>query len=173
MVIGGVSSLVNMMERVAASWGTATLIDSAVHRECEQFWSCRLRKCVKFSKMETSTPIGLWEVLAERLSITECAEWMYDLANAEPNPWARYNEVILKWCTCSQAIALELLARDDQGARSPAADDALQALREAIQQGAEPPICVLDSAALVGEPSLVVSQGAVDSAQPQVTVIDS
>eukprot|EP01062_Namystynia_karyoxenos_P084188 TRINITY_DN9850_c0_g1_i2.p1 TRINITY_DN9850_c0_g1~~TRINITY_DN9850_c0_g1_i2.p1 ORF type:complete len:548 (+),score=103.57 TRINITY_DN9850_c0_g1_i2:462-2105(+) len=155
MVIGGVSAFVVAEERAAAAWRVGVLIDAAVHADAEMLWSCRLRKRVSFPKFSQSL-IGLWEVLGERLGERGPDEWMYELENAQPNPWRAYNDAVGRWCDGAVEQALGLIADALTKAGpdcDPAVRDALLAARELAQEGAEPPVGQLTAAALAGCPA--------------------
>eukprot|EP01062_Namystynia_karyoxenos_P083968 TRINITY_DN9786_c0_g1_i1.p1 TRINITY_DN9786_c0_g1~~TRINITY_DN9786_c0_g1_i1.p1 ORF type:complete len:676 (+),score=137.06 TRINITY_DN9786_c0_g1_i1:73-2028(+) len=167
MVIGGVSSFAVAAERAAAAWGIGALIDTAVHSDAEQFWSCRLRKMVSFPKLQRGSLVGLWEVVAERLPQGgEPDEWMYQLDRAEPNPWAPYNAVLQKWYDGTAPEALVAVHssvrapahssdKEDPGAAAPG----LQVLLGHIRSIGRAPACDFTPRGLCGDPA-PVEQGA-------------
>eukprot|EP01062_Namystynia_karyoxenos_P062639 TRINITY_DN5551_c2_g1_i1.p1 TRINITY_DN5551_c2_g1~~TRINITY_DN5551_c2_g1_i1.p1 ORF type:complete len:998 (+),score=141.82 TRINITY_DN5551_c2_g1_i1:90-3083(+) len=150
MLIGGVSSFLPVVERAAAAWGTNVLIDTVVHVDAEQHWHCRLRKHLYFPKLSPQN-IGIWEVVNPRLFSPHASEWMYELENAESNPWRRYNEAVSLWCIGGDpqsAIQTGLGERPGSPVHG-----ALLALQSSIQDGARPPLCQITVAA--GEPAPV------------------
>eukprot|EP01062_Namystynia_karyoxenos_P020605 TRINITY_DN177_c0_g2_i1.p1 TRINITY_DN177_c0_g2~~TRINITY_DN177_c0_g2_i1.p1 ORF type:complete len:669 (+),score=157.99 TRINITY_DN177_c0_g2_i1:83-2008(+) len=154
MVIGGVASFVAAAERAAAAWRVGTLIDSVVHADAQQNWNCRVRKYVHFPKL-TPKPIGLWEVLTDRLQDGPADEWMYELDNAKPNAWQGYNEAVTAWCGHDEAKALVAIAKalDDAAQVGEEAAEGLLALQELVRTGAPPPMGELTAAALAGDPA--------------------
>eukprot|EP00665_Eupelagonemidae_sp_cell47_P010759 gene10759-biopygen1289 len=89
MAIGGLSSLVAVVERFATRREIPGLVDAAVHADVETNWYCRLRELVIYDKSGNDRPQILWEVLgeAEQRDPGLANEWMYQLANRVPNPW--------------------------------------------------------------------------------------
>eukprot|EP00665_Eupelagonemidae_sp_cell47_P017417 gene17417-biopygen4248 len=59
MVIGWVSSLVAVTERVATRWGVRVLVDAAVRADVELHWNCRLRDQVVYAKRGAEEPLLL------------------------------------------------------------------------------------------------------------------
>eukprot|EP01062_Namystynia_karyoxenos_P030112 TRINITY_DN2251_c2_g2_i1.p1 TRINITY_DN2251_c2_g2~~TRINITY_DN2251_c2_g2_i1.p1 ORF type:complete len:713 (+),score=181.08 TRINITY_DN2251_c2_g2_i1:72-2141(+) len=164
MVLGGVSAFLPAAERCAAAWGTPALIDSAVQADTEHLWSCRLRKLVSFPKLSRESPIGLWEVVSERLSVRPSragAEWMYELAEAPPNPWEPYNEALQRWA--ARGDVQDLLDAVGEGLDSPVGNTAvaaaLIALREYALSSGVPAVGALSPASFAGDPAPLCSPG--------------
>eukprot|EP01062_Namystynia_karyoxenos_P071400 TRINITY_DN6687_c0_g1_i1.p1 TRINITY_DN6687_c0_g1~~TRINITY_DN6687_c0_g1_i1.p1 ORF type:complete len:648 (+),score=165.50 TRINITY_DN6687_c0_g1_i1:83-2026(+) len=140
MILGGVSSFAVAAERAAAAWGIAALISTVVHFDAEQLWSCRLRYCAIFPKLD-SKPVMLWEVMEARMEQGANDEWMYELEAAQDNAWESYNVAVAKWCTTSSAAeALACVAQGNDKEPKEAVGAALAALREALQRDAAPPV---------------------------------
>eukprot|EP01062_Namystynia_karyoxenos_P071182 TRINITY_DN665_c3_g2_i2.p1 TRINITY_DN665_c3_g2~~TRINITY_DN665_c3_g2_i2.p1 ORF type:complete len:737 (+),score=180.69 TRINITY_DN665_c3_g2_i2:104-2212(+) len=176
MVLGPLSSFAPAVERAAAAWGVAVLIDPVVQLDIEQFWSCRLRRKVRFPKLGTSEHLALWEVLQDNLE--GCAgaadEWMYELEKVLVNPWMAYNTIVTQWCTGSAAEALAGIERLRSEGSSSAEEGvpqevslALAALAEALQGDCPPPIGELSAAAMAGDPAPVVPRDIAAEQQQQ------
>eukprot|EP01062_Namystynia_karyoxenos_P000174 TRINITY_DN10051_c0_g1_i3.p1 TRINITY_DN10051_c0_g1~~TRINITY_DN10051_c0_g1_i3.p1 ORF type:complete len:643 (+),score=112.78 TRINITY_DN10051_c0_g1_i3:89-1930(+) len=154
MVIGVVSSFVFTAERVAAAWGIGALVDAAVHADTEQFWNCRLLK-------KAATPqrtVSLWEVVGERLHLDgPQSEWMYELGQAVPNPWERYNAVLLQWYDGTLSEGLLEACADPEPSRSDshgsAAAEVLGALLSLIRDGGEAPVGDFTPEGFYGDPA--------------------
>eukprot|EP01062_Namystynia_karyoxenos_P013453 TRINITY_DN14856_c0_g1_i1.p2 TRINITY_DN14856_c0_g1~~TRINITY_DN14856_c0_g1_i1.p2 ORF type:complete len:168 (+),score=61.51 TRINITY_DN14856_c0_g1_i1:1101-1604(+) len=153
MVVGAVSAFIPAAERAAAAWGVAVLLDSAVHEDAEQFWSCRLRRLVRFPKL-SAKPVGLWELLQERLGCADQEEWMYQLRNADINPWEAYNKALDSLCAREHDRALALIGHALKVAGGGEVAEGLLALRElAEQEGGPPLVRDLSAAAFAGDPA--------------------
>eukprot|EP01062_Namystynia_karyoxenos_P003920 TRINITY_DN11380_c0_g1_i1.p1 TRINITY_DN11380_c0_g1~~TRINITY_DN11380_c0_g1_i1.p1 ORF type:complete len:721 (+),score=159.73 TRINITY_DN11380_c0_g1_i1:85-2247(+) len=156
MVVGGVRSLIAVVERVAAGWGAAALIDGDVVKDADMHWTCRLRGKLLCSK-HSERPIAIWEMLDERLVRHHSqGEWMYQLSSTAPNPWASYNRAVELWCRGDPAAALEMIsdpATELQGSpvHHRAVGEAVQALRHALStEGPPPPVSAVPVAAGIG-----------------------
>eukprot|EP01062_Namystynia_karyoxenos_P007061 TRINITY_DN12483_c0_g1_i1.p1 TRINITY_DN12483_c0_g1~~TRINITY_DN12483_c0_g1_i1.p1 ORF type:complete len:648 (+),score=106.95 TRINITY_DN12483_c0_g1_i1:82-2025(+) len=164
MVIGGVSAFITAVERAAAAWRVP-----AVRGDVEQFWSCRLRKCVIFPKLSASR-IGLWEVLVQRLRGGESSEWMYELANARADLWGVYSDAVTSWCDGRAEAALVTVQEALRPEGSPGGDASvrlgLQALRQQLQLGASPPVGEVTAKALAGHPAPLVPREEVPGEEP-------
>eukprot|EP00665_Eupelagonemidae_sp_cell47_P013704 gene13704-biopygen11674 len=99
MIIGGVSSLVAVLERVATRWGAALLVDAAVRMDAEMEWSCRRRGAAVYPKRGGDEPVHLWEVTGEREveddpNSSHPKEWMYEIAR-RADVWDEHNDAVL------------------------------------------------------------------------------
>eukprot|EP00665_Eupelagonemidae_sp_cell47_P012727 gene12727-biopygen2231 len=65
MIIGGVSSLVTAVERVAVQAKVPILIDDQVHANVETKWNCRLHDSVIYAKRGTQQALLVWELSSE------------------------------------------------------------------------------------------------------------
>eukprot|EP00665_Eupelagonemidae_sp_cell47_P014490 gene14490-biopygen8290 len=141
MEIGGVSSLIAAMERLATRWGVSALVDDAVHLDASTGWDCRLREQVVYAKRGDDRPLLLWQVAGERgegdTADGAADEWMYSLAAQPPNPWAEYNEAVRWWIAGRSSDARRRAAEAADGAAG-GVRDALAALRERIRDGPMP-----------------------------------
>eukprot|EP01062_Namystynia_karyoxenos_P046173 TRINITY_DN3448_c0_g2_i1.p1 TRINITY_DN3448_c0_g2~~TRINITY_DN3448_c0_g2_i1.p1 ORF type:complete len:768 (+),score=143.87 TRINITY_DN3448_c0_g2_i1:93-2396(+) len=152
MIFGGVSPFSAVLERIAAGWGCAVLVEGNVHSDAKMHWDFRLRQVLHFAK-HSPRPIKLWELCSERRRARGGeSEWMYELDAALPNPWETYNEVVTRWCDgdVPAALAVLALARTEGPARLVAA---LAGLRQALTDpvlAAHPPCCTVPLAAGVG-----------------------
>eukprot|EP01062_Namystynia_karyoxenos_P072671 TRINITY_DN6901_c0_g1_i1.p1 TRINITY_DN6901_c0_g1~~TRINITY_DN6901_c0_g1_i1.p1 ORF type:complete len:656 (+),score=120.41 TRINITY_DN6901_c0_g1_i1:67-1968(+) len=155
MVIGGVSALLPVLERVAAAWSSSVLVDSAVQLDVQQHWNCRLRHRALFPKL-TARPIGLWEAVGQKVAPVHPEEWMYELESAEPNPWAPYNAAAIKWYDADVTTALHVVntALEKEAHGSDAAQG-LRALQELLQSGAAPQDVALSAVSWAGVPTPV------------------
>eukprot|EP01062_Namystynia_karyoxenos_P065038 TRINITY_DN582_c1_g3_i1.p1 TRINITY_DN582_c1_g3~~TRINITY_DN582_c1_g3_i1.p1 ORF type:complete len:740 (+),score=168.64 TRINITY_DN582_c1_g3_i1:179-2398(+) len=153
MAIGGLSSTLGMMDRLAARWGVPLLTDGLVQDDISDFWLTRIRKLVMYPKRGTRTPVKLWEVLGER-KVGSDDEWMYNLQGATPNPWAAYNDAVAKWAAGSADAALGCIAAALGSSESPAAPraHALTALQQLISEDASPIASASDAGADAGDP---------------------
>eukprot|EP01062_Namystynia_karyoxenos_P058454 TRINITY_DN4999_c1_g2_i1.p1 TRINITY_DN4999_c1_g2~~TRINITY_DN4999_c1_g2_i1.p1 ORF type:complete len:743 (+),score=143.18 TRINITY_DN4999_c1_g2_i1:74-2230(+) len=115
MVVGPVSAQLPPMERLAAAWGLAVLVDDLVREDSESAWDYRLRLVLTFPKRGQPAPFGLWELAGQKLREGGADEWMYELEAAQPNPWLRYNEVLRTWCAGQRERALELAGVQPDG----------------------------------------------------------
>eukprot|EP00665_Eupelagonemidae_sp_cell47_P015016 gene15016-biopygen9636 len=88
MVIGGVSSLAAVVERVAARWRASPLVDAAVYADVKTDWDCRLRGEAAYPKRGAEQPFFVWEVVGEKLETDDeqqgaesvhAGEWMYSV----------------------------------------------------------------------------------------------
>eukprot|EP01062_Namystynia_karyoxenos_P058456 TRINITY_DN4999_c1_g4_i1.p1 TRINITY_DN4999_c1_g4~~TRINITY_DN4999_c1_g4_i1.p1 ORF type:complete len:676 (+),score=131.80 TRINITY_DN4999_c1_g4_i1:79-2028(+) len=152
MIIGAVGAFLPALERAAAAWSVRALVDAAVAADAEHIWNCRLRKRVTFPKL-SGAPIGLWEIVRAKPSVL-ASEWMYEMADAGPNPWQCYNEAVEAWCNKGSAEALlDAVAVSLAVLPRGAVADALAALRDHALSGADPPQGPLTAAAYAGEPA--------------------
>ena len=104
MILGGVSSHVMVVERVATRWRSQLLIDPPVHADVETNWVCRHRERVSYAKRGNDTPYSLWDVLGERdeeetahSQSKDSDEWLYQLKDRARNPYDAYNEAVHLW----------------------------------------------------------------------------
>eukprot|EP01062_Namystynia_karyoxenos_P049666 TRINITY_DN3810_c1_g1_i1.p1 TRINITY_DN3810_c1_g1~~TRINITY_DN3810_c1_g1_i1.p1 ORF type:complete len:776 (+),score=162.12 TRINITY_DN3810_c1_g1_i1:92-2329(+) len=153
MVIGGLSSALGMMDRLAARWEVPLLTDGLVQDDIQDFWFTRLRKLVVYPKRGNPAPLKLWEVVGER-QVGSDDEWMYALEAAAANPWDQYNAVVHKWAAGKVDEALgEVDANGSElGAMDSAPAIALSALQKAIRNELPPVSTASDAGADAGDP---------------------
>eukprot|EP01062_Namystynia_karyoxenos_P011229 TRINITY_DN14011_c0_g3_i1.p1 TRINITY_DN14011_c0_g3~~TRINITY_DN14011_c0_g3_i1.p1 ORF type:complete len:647 (+),score=123.12 TRINITY_DN14011_c0_g3_i1:70-2010(+) len=139
MIIGGVHSLLRVLERVAANWNVHVLVDSTIHADLAETWQCRLLGAVTFGKLPAE--ILIWGAEKERAAPAEDGpqEWMYELASRGPDPWQVHARTLRLWLKgdidAAQATAEAALKTDIEGLVAAALRRALAD----IAAGAGPP----------------------------------
>eukprot|EP00665_Eupelagonemidae_sp_cell47_P017638 gene17638-biopygen11540 len=124
MAIGGLSSLVAVVERFATRREIPGLVDAAVHADVETNWHCRLRELVIYDKYGNDRPQILWQVLEEagERDSGMADEWIYQLANRVPNPWEEYNVAALLWIDGDSDGARQRAVESGRATKSDVAD---------------------------------------------------
>eukprot|EP00756_Hemistasia_phaeocysticola_P001934 Hpha_TRINITY_DN11336_c0_g1::TRINITY_DN11336_c0_g1_i1::g.62977::m.62977 len=98
MVLGAVSKSFYTVERVAAAWKTAVLIDNEAHGTASFHWEALLIGAVRVTKRDTSTKMSrLFNVTARKEELEHVEEeWMYRVGNMQPGKHAEENEAVEK-----------------------------------------------------------------------------
>eukprot|EP01065_Artemidia_motanka_P052569 TRINITY_DN9532_c0_g1_i1.p1 TRINITY_DN9532_c0_g1~~TRINITY_DN9532_c0_g1_i1.p1 ORF type:complete len:693 (+),score=141.26 TRINITY_DN9532_c0_g1_i1:90-2081(+) len=97
MILGSVSGLLLVLERVSRQLNTKILCDTVVCRDIAQQYKCKLCLYAEFSKFDHGRQFGLYEITGTLRASGEAEEWMYELDKREPNPWAPYNAAMRMW----------------------------------------------------------------------------
>eukprot|EP01062_Namystynia_karyoxenos_P073193 TRINITY_DN7002_c0_g1_i3.p1 TRINITY_DN7002_c0_g1~~TRINITY_DN7002_c0_g1_i3.p1 ORF type:complete len:682 (+),score=164.47 TRINITY_DN7002_c0_g1_i3:1790-3835(+) len=92
MVVGGISSQLQAMDRVAPELTTGILCDGTTHADIEARWICRLMGKASYRKRGTGA-FMLWDVLKPKEDRN--TEWMY--AMTQDDPWDVYNKAVHLW----------------------------------------------------------------------------
>eukprot|EP01062_Namystynia_karyoxenos_P051987 TRINITY_DN4120_c0_g1_i1.p1 TRINITY_DN4120_c0_g1~~TRINITY_DN4120_c0_g1_i1.p1 ORF type:complete len:748 (+),score=96.08 TRINITY_DN4120_c0_g1_i1:94-2244(+) len=165
MIIGTVNAMVHVVERAAAGWDAAVLIDDDVHADVGCNWNCRLRKRVTLVKHGSASRhrTMLWEVMSPRRGASRDAppeEWMYQLAGLAPNPWEEYNLVVRMWCRGNTTEARERVDKALSAADmvTDTVRAAIAAVGRQIVEDKQPPICTVTAVSVVGWPAPTAEQ---------------
>eukprot|EP00665_Eupelagonemidae_sp_cell47_P013746 gene13746-biopygen10844 len=138
MEIGGMSSLIAAMERLATRWGVSALVDDAVQQDASTGWDCRLHEQVVYAKRGGDSPLLLWQVAGERdegdAADGAAGEWIYSLAAQPPNPWEEYNDA-MRWWIAGRSGDARRRAAEAAADAAGGVRDALAALRDRIRDG--------------------------------------
>eukprot|EP01062_Namystynia_karyoxenos_P031982 TRINITY_DN23654_c0_g1_i1.p1 TRINITY_DN23654_c0_g1~~TRINITY_DN23654_c0_g1_i1.p1 ORF type:complete len:680 (+),score=186.57 TRINITY_DN23654_c0_g1_i1:102-2141(+) len=146
MIIGQVPNHLSFIERLAANWKVRVLVDSCTHGDLADTWRCRLRCSALWIKQGVSRSL-LWELDGERLG--QCGErdspqeWMYELAEAGPDPWQQHARAMRLWLERDFAGAAEAASApaEPEGApQLPELQEALKQLAAAAAAEEEPPV---------------------------------
>eukprot|EP00665_Eupelagonemidae_sp_cell47_P012499 gene12499-biopygen12901 len=104
MILGGLSNMVTVAERLATRWQAGVLVDAEVHSavsEATECWACRLRDHLRYAKRGSKTIVRLWQILwqkddggrSAKPAFSPRREWMYQLpVSRDADPWCAYNE---------------------------------------------------------------------------------
>eukprot|EP00756_Hemistasia_phaeocysticola_P036886 Hpha_TRINITY_DN16666_c1_g1::TRINITY_DN16666_c1_g1_i1::g.178516::m.178516 len=97
MVLGRTASSLYPLERVAALWRVAVLVDGDGFESVRYTWDGILLGAVVLAKRSKNAPVRLYSVLSTRgEGASQCAsiseEWMYAMASLVPSHYAEQNE---------------------------------------------------------------------------------
>eukprot|EP00756_Hemistasia_phaeocysticola_P027697 Hpha_TRINITY_DN16130_c0_g7::TRINITY_DN16130_c0_g7_i1::g.5750::m.5750 len=91
MVLGGVSSSLHPLERIAAGWQTKVLADSEAFSSACYDWDAQLLGAVFITK-RGERPLRLYGMASRRESGEEMEEWMYQLEKIPDGMYAEANK---------------------------------------------------------------------------------
>eukprot|EP01065_Artemidia_motanka_P006535 TRINITY_DN13215_c0_g1_i3.p1 TRINITY_DN13215_c0_g1~~TRINITY_DN13215_c0_g1_i3.p1 ORF type:complete len:358 (+),score=124.42 TRINITY_DN13215_c0_g1_i3:365-1438(+) len=137
MVVGSVSSMLPLAERMGTRWGAAVVCDGHTQSDVMNGWRCRLRCFVRYPKIGVRA--ALWQICGQRRqgSADSPHEWMYELMALEPDPWDALNHAMRKWVT-GDVGALEAVRAAARDAVEAEVGAAAKDVAERLQAGAQP-----------------------------------
>eukprot|EP01065_Artemidia_motanka_P033259 TRINITY_DN4022_c2_g1_i1.p1 TRINITY_DN4022_c2_g1~~TRINITY_DN4022_c2_g1_i1.p1 ORF type:complete len:601 (+),score=186.03 TRINITY_DN4022_c2_g1_i1:82-1884(+) len=95
MVIGPISSLLMVIDRLAGRWGGQVLLNGRAQQDAATHWRCGLRGAIVYAKLGSVKPERVYEGLGERAAVNE--EWMYVLESVAAEPLDAQNRTVEQW----------------------------------------------------------------------------